>query len=510
MGNKFYNNRDHRLNNSSDLFGTYFKANAILKVLDNLGKCIEVNNMIALYGAWGSGKTSTINYIYDNVTTLEPVIFQAWKYEKDLNLALSLFELISDKIKNDLISSGRNPLIDGLAEKTKIIAGTMFSFAKNTLLNSEINVLGIKLAIGKAGQEAIKEMEELKLDSEKSYFDSVEEFNNSFNELIDKYFETTGKRLLIFVDDLDRCEPDKVIDLLATIKHFFTNTKNAVYFCAIDKTAVSESIKLRYSNVIEAEEYLEKIFDITFNMPDSYDLQPVINDFFNRIGVDYTKVRNLDGFLEHIEFTNPRKIKKVFNKYIMLLELAEIYNSSDNEKLKFLELKRTDEMFIIVFIYFIILFEFHRTIYSKLSRFRDKFVSILNNLDETFSIETTKGSYEKAQYLEQQSGNIYYPSLSGDITKHIITDEKVQIELINFIILFMPTDVQIDLPNLDIDSTYQLNEVLFSFYNSLKKSDQKILTSFIEFILDTTITKGRYEGYSVSISQIIHVLQLLC
>lgn len=131
----FRNRPEDKLTEKNDLFELIPKANAITNVLKSCVYSSDErydNNMIALYGNWGSGKTSLMRYIEKQLTefnrpktigilpmltkkdlgmgscirgtketAIKTVFFEAWKYEKDSNLALSLFEQILDEMRID-------------------------------------------------------------------------------------------------------------------------------------------------------------------------------------------------------------------------------------------------------------------------------------------------------------------------------------------------------------------------------------------------------------------------
>ena len=85
-----------------DLFNTKPKADMLKDFLANYQLTLEDNRMIVLYGEWGSGKTSILNYLKEELSDYyETIIFDAWKYEKDGNLPLSLFEAIYDASKDN-------------------------------------------------------------------------------------------------------------------------------------------------------------------------------------------------------------------------------------------------------------------------------------------------------------------------------------------------------------------------------------------------------------------------
>ena len=72
----------------------------------------------------GSGKTSVMEYINKNITNYNVVFFEAWKYEKDSNLSLSLFEMILDKVEAEKDSLGK------VLEDVKLIGKTLLNFSK--------------------------------------------------------------------------------------------------------------------------------------------------------------------------------------------------------------------------------------------------------------------------------------------------------------------------------------------------------------------------------------------
>ena len=92
------------LTEKTDLFGTYEKMEFIKTFLNEevSSEYLRENNMIALYGNWGSGKTTLIQALEKKLDKkkYKPMVFYAWKYEKDQNLAFSLYECLLDKLKD--------------------------------------------------------------------------------------------------------------------------------------------------------------------------------------------------------------------------------------------------------------------------------------------------------------------------------------------------------------------------------------------------------------------------
>jgi len=224
------------------LFGTYDKMDFIKTFLDEEvdSKYLRENNMIALYGNWGSGKTTLIHALEKDLD------------EKKFKPCL-LDKLIKDsKQKKDYIKTARDLLIGGLKG-----------------VNISVPFVNID------PHKVIKGIEEALLEkkSENSFYSKIKNFEVKFNKLVEQMLKEQDKKMLIvFIDDLDRCEPDHILDLLAMVKLFFTLGKESVigkdskiiFFCGIDKDAVKKAVKKRYGDIIKSEEYLEKIFDLSF------------------------------------------------------------------------------------------------------------------------------------------------------------------------------------------------------------------------------------------------------
>ncbi|UXM84275.1 KAP family P-loop NTPase fold protein [Methanococcus aeolicus] len=359
-----------------DYFGVWNKLNAIENILTP--DIINCHNSIALYGNWGSGKSSvisTLKYRFDNKkkdTQIIAIKFDAWKYEKEGNLSYALLEYIIGKLENN----------DDKVIKYNIKA------IKDEILKTGSIVLksvGVNYAFFNISFENNK-----KADVKYKDIDNLNEGIKKISDIIEK----SNKKLIVFIDELDRCEPEHILDLLASLKVIFNSNNdeeesdtgnkkeenNIIYFVAIDKNAVSQAIKTRYNDIIKAEEYLEKIFNISFNMPKHSTVKEFIMQykFFNGDEI----AEKLEKFFEAIDFKTPRHLKKVLNKYEILAEfkssnvdsglLPNIITKSNNDN---------EYLFDTIFIlYFIILYEFYYEKYSEIKNYEDK----LNNYVEHF------------------------------------------------------------------------------------------------------------------------------
>ncbi len=131
-------------------------------------------------------------------------------------------------------------------------------------------------------------------------------------------------RLIVFIDDLDRCSPDKIPDLLEAIK-LFTMTPRCVYVLGLDYDIVRKGIekKYKFKEEREASEYLEKIVQIPFHMPplDEGRIESFVDEYYTELHDKSPTAPEI--FSRGIE-PNPRKVKRALNIYRTLLELADV------------------------------------------------------------------------------------------------------------------------------------------------------------------------------------------
>lgn len=230
---------------------------------------IEENYSIALDGSWGSGKTffvkqaemilSASNEFYkseyldykdDIIKTycsfcgrtgietkdnlLVPIYYDAWKYDNEDDPILSIvYEIIT-------------------------ILDNEYDFEKD--LNASDVFGGIIKEFTKIDIKDFKPSDDFK--SIKS--------TRSIKERIDSFFDNTlverGNKLVIFIDELDRCKPTYAIKLLERIKHYF-NHNNIVFVFSTNLEELQHSVKTVYGSEFSAYRYLDRFFDLKIQMP---------------------------------------------------------------------------------------------------------------------------------------------------------------------------------------------------------------------------------------------------
>jgi len=164
------------------------------------------------------------------------------------------------------------------------------------------------------------------LEKEVDNINKVEEFLENFKEKINKYNQKTGKNIIVFLDDLDRCSNENMLNIIYNIKLLFS-VENIIFIFGIDKYAVTLALKNKYNNEHnKAESFLEKIFPISFNMPKNViNLKVILKSVFKNLTEN--QLDEIEKFFIKINLTNPRKLKKIFLRYLLIEStLCDIYD----------------------------------------------------------------------------------------------------------------------------------------------------------------------------------------
>ena len=129
--------------------------------------------------------------------------------------------------------------------------------------------------------------------------------------------EGNGARLLLFIDDLDRCQPTEIIDVLEMTKLFF-DLRHTFIVIAVDKDVIDRGLEVKYNQFPFAEgrqaaigaEYLEKMVQLPLNL--FLLAQSQVRAFVEKLKAGAAVEEQLK-LLEELLLPNPRKIKRIVN-----------------------------------------------------------------------------------------------------------------------------------------------------------------------------------------------------
>jgi hypothetical protein len=269
-------------------------AEAFAKFIANGGTPIT----IGIHGPWGIGKTSFMEHIKDSLDeTVLPVWFNSWEHQCDENPAVSmLFALCQASGVQD------NDVKGAFSEMFSLFS---HSFLKRTLKLGVDDIERIKTINNDFSLDLIKIQNSLKAKYEMVIAASLKRI--------------PAQRICFFIDDLDRCVPDRVVKVLESIK-LFLNLDNCIFVVGVDVDQVSKSIESHYGNgYSESENYLEKIIQVPFSIPPIQKAKSI--EYLSSLLPP--EVTDCSELALPVLGVNPRTIKRFANIFLLYHDMAK-------------------------------------------------------------------------------------------------------------------------------------------------------------------------------------------
>ena len=294
---------------------------------------------IALDGEWGSGKTffvkqtklfidahnNHIRFVNEGDKSIfidtkdseeyQPqvtVYYDAWENDNDSDPILSLVHSIINNVDTD------------------------FTFKETNCLDKAASIL--ELFTGRNCQDVIQTfrgenpLEEVR---------KTKDIEGSVKDFLDSILAERGNRLIIFIDELDRCKPSYAVRLLERIKHYFTNYRITFVF-SINVQELQHTIKKYYGNDFDACRYLDRFFDLRISLP------PADKEkFYNSINFrnEYTYDRTCRAVIENYDFS-----LREIAKYVKISQIAAYEPTHDSKKFDFIFSDGKGRLFCLMYI----------------------------------------------------------------------------------------------------------------------------------------------------------------
>ena len=263
---------------------------------------------IAINGDWGSGKTSLMKTVGRKINSSAKakclvVWFNAWRYEKSRQPLWSSFLNVVLSEISSAVGSKNKERFKRLAVKVATVSAEALLSRASGLGPADVKQLTSTL------HENLKELTTLREQMAKAIDDSLSA-------------DKQGRhRVVIFIDDLDRCLPDAVVDVFESIK-LFLDCERCVFILGFDKEQVRRAFESKFPNKEQdlGIRYIEKFVQLEFELPPK--TSPQVEEFFKAVAPPELKANQavLKIVSEFIQ-PNPRKILRWLNRVIFIQEL---------------------------------------------------------------------------------------------------------------------------------------------------------------------------------------------
>ena len=316
---------------------------------------------IGLFGEWGSGKSSIIKTTKENLEKqkdkkIKFIVYDAWKYANDSFRRMFLLQLQEElrfertSLFNSFYTNKTSDIKIKRKADYKFILLTILIFIIGLFLISLINdkkqdlkititliISTLALLVNIIGRAS----SDYKVSVQEPLFFAPEQFEECFNEMMNKSltrktalkeilkwvdgenYESGFTKIVIVIDNIDRCHKELAYELLSNIKTFLGCNSNVIYLIPVDDDALKRHIMgiAKNNNHKEADEFLRKFFSVTlrikpFKTFDLYDFASSLNDK-NGFNLNPTTI----DIISKEYASNPRRIIQFFNDLISELNL---------------------------------------------------------------------------------------------------------------------------------------------------------------------------------------------
>jgi hypothetical protein len=342
---------------------------------------------IGLFGEWGAGKTSFMLMLDDSLRRrkIEPVWFNAWKYSHEETLWTALLQTVLDRARI-AGSAWRRPVVAcrlwfltldvraGTWEVVRkvgafilrlslfalaiLLAASALSTVPGSANTAAHDLLaGQSWSKGLLGQAWVRGLlafltfllagpsvlwkafdPHLRIDyskfaRRKSYAERIA-FIDEFSDYLQRIVQISGggKPLVVMIDDLDRCLPEQVLQIIDAVK-MFLDVPGCIFVLAVDRDIIEDAVELKYAPGASGsrlqklrETYAERIIQMPLALPPA--LPGMARNFVRDLAGSDADIVECAPILIGAPPYNPRRIKRSIQTFALYRDFAP---SGDNE-----------------------------------------------------------------------------------------------------------------------------------------------------------------------------------
>ena len=306
---------------------------------------------IAIYGDWGTGKTSAMKWLEalishwnehgkdDHKTKVQTVWFCPWKYHDKDDVWRGL---ISEVILKGIEIKGAN------VKRVTKAAKQFGLFLGKSFLHT---LAALKLKAGATGageaefdlsciRDVLAEYDK-NIHPEKAF---LNEFETSFEQWLASTLDK-NERMVIFIDDLDRCMPQVALRVLEALK-LYLNIPKLIFVVGVDKNVINPLVKKHYADIglteYKSDNYLAKMFQTEVSVGPSED--QVVNyldyhlakvEYFKPPYLEVPETKLFRDLINDLADRNPREVKRLINSALMSGAGVEMMKQAGSDETNF-------------------------------------------------------------------------------------------------------------------------------------------------------------------------------
>ncbi len=262
-------------------------------VVEVIRECDDRPISIGIHGDWGAGKSSILVMVEDELNSkvnknnsVVCIRFNGWQHQgfEDAKIAL-MSAIVSELSKNQKFTPKAKEALQKLWKNinwlsvAKAAGSAVFSLSTglppigllNNLMDGLKSTVADKDKVSAALDSIGKYMTDSKVFEDTSLTKEFAEFQSSFETLLK---ESKIQKLVVLIDDLDRCLPKVTIETLEAVR-LFMFTKYTAFVIAADEAMIEYAVHNHFPNLPDeagskydySKRYLEKLIQVPFKIP---------------------------------------------------------------------------------------------------------------------------------------------------------------------------------------------------------------------------------------------------
>ncbi len=299
---------------------------------------------VAIYGSWGTGKTTAMRWLdgllekwntsreSEGHITTRNVWFYPWKYYNRQDVWRGLIsEVILQAID---IKNADVKTVTKAAKQFGMFLGRSFLRVLEKI-DIKAKVGDEKAGVGIEGGLSLGAVSQI-VDEYQRNVHPEKQFLNEFETTLEEWVKDTlgeNKRMVIFVDDLDRCLPNVALEVLEALK-LYLNIDRLIFVVGVDKEVVNKVVMEHYKkyNLDESKSgnYLSKMFQVEVSLaPSEKRIEEYVSDQLGKVHYkSKLEIKSDQGgplffdLFKGLIFSlagrrNPREVKRLINSSLM-------------------------------------------------------------------------------------------------------------------------------------------------------------------------------------------------
>lgn len=344
-----------------DSFGHKEYVDTLAEIIQN----VEPPWHVGIFGEWGSGKSSIINLLYNRIRSESEyddvlcIEFDAWAHAEDSIRTELLLEL-DRRIGEEVNGEGSDGVLgeeeitgrlydveeeEQIAKSNNPKAAVQNFWEDSPLLVLAFLGIGVLAALLEYGGHSaiasvfvtalllpvlgyiLQQLDSVTQTIQRKFLYPRKEWTGAYQRIFDSVVdEAEAEKVVISVDNLDRCESGTVYEVLVSLKTFLEDER-CIYLIPCDDEALESHLDAisedgYFGDTRSERKFLRKFFQTHIRIPpfQSEDVEQYAQEQ-NKELVDEFDPEEID-IVANAYFENPRRIKHAINRLVTIRSIA--------------------------------------------------------------------------------------------------------------------------------------------------------------------------------------------